>query len=186
MHNEPPAPTNKDRRPKGMTVLAIYDFLVGVLLLLIGLLVIFAGETVSMSLPEVLLLLSGGIFFEFALQLTGNFEAVTGNFENPFVFVMGINPIGGPIFLVFGLTSVVVGIGLLRRIKAIRILIIISATANLFVLIFALVGWIFNVAVYPEAVFSLLPILLYGWTVWYMFRPNVKKAFGVASKGVLV
>jgi len=138
-------------RPTGISLLAVYHYLVAVFLALLGCGLFVGGKVISML---------GGA--------EGVMLPRTG-------FLIGV--VGGSIFLVFALVHVSAGYGVWSMQNWGRVLAIILAVISL---VFALPGLLLT-AVMMHFFFGslrILRIVISALIIWYLLKPEVKALFG--------
>jgi uncharacterized membrane protein (DUF2068 family) len=141
-------------RPTGVTVLAILNFL----------------GAASMVICGLLLMLG--------LGLAGMGAGSAGE-KGGMALLLGLGAVAGVVFLVFAAVAIVVGIGLWRLRNWARILTIILAAISLLPLLPGLMGSMLTLEIF-SLIFQLVFAAFYGWIIWYMLQPHVKRAFGAA------
>lgn len=137
-------------RPTGVTVLAILNFLGAACMVMVGLLFMLGLGLAGLGAGQ---------------QSAGGMA-----------FLMGLGAVAGVIFLII---AIVVGIGLWRLRNWARILTIILAAISLVPLLPGLMFSMLSLEIFSMMV-QLVFAGFYGWIIWYMVRPHVKRAFGAA------
>lgn len=140
-------------RPTGVTVLAILNFLGAACMVMVGLLFMLGLGLAGLGAGQ---------------QSAGGMA-----------FLMGLGAIAGVIFLIFAVIAIVVGIGLWRLRNWARILTIILAAISLLPLLPGLMLSMLSLEIF-SMMFQLAFAGFYGWIIWYMVQPQVKRAFGAA------
>jgi len=141
-------------RPTGVTVLAILNFLGAACMVIFGLL------------------------FMLGLGLAGMGAGSSGE-GGAMALLLGLGAVAGVIFLVFAAVAIVVGIGLWRLRNWARILTIVLAAISLLPLLPGLLMSMLSIEIFTM-MFQLAFAAFYGWIIWYMLQPHVKRAFGAA------
>ncbi len=93
--------------------------------------------------------------------------------------LVGLSAVGGVLLLVCAAIGVVAGIGLWKLRGWARMVTIVLTILSLVLAVPGLFMSIFSLKV-PQLIFQLIGAGICGLIVWYMFRPHVKQAFGVA------
>jgi hypothetical protein len=142
------------QRPVGVTIIAVLAFIGAAGLLLVGLACALGGAV---------------------LATLGSHRAFP--FGGAFLGAMGA--VCGVVLLALAVVSLAAGIGLLGLKGWARILTIVLVALGLAVNALALLGGWMPHHVHHLVIRSLIGIAIDAWILYYLFRPHVKKAFGV-------
>lgn len=146
-------------RPTGVTVLAILNFLFGLLT---------AGLTALMFVGGAFL----GTLLAGAAAEGGDAAASAGMMG----MVAGLSVVFGGIFLVFTILYFAMGYGLwtLKNWARITTIVLTGLSAA-----FGLLGLLGSLMAFDivALVFQLIILAIHGWVIWYLLRPDIKEAF---------
>jgi hypothetical protein len=140
-------------RPTGVTILAVLYFLGAAVLGLVGLGFIVGGSALA------------------AMAKSGGPGAA--------IFAAG-GAIVGLFFLVIAAVDLALGIGFIKLQNWARVIAIVFTAIGLLFGLFGLLNVVMHMMVF-QMVFQLLVLGLEVWIVTYLFKPEVKQAFGAAS-----
>jgi len=140
-------------RPTGVTILAVLYFLGAAFLGLAGLGFIVGGSAIAAMAK------SGG--------------------PGAGLFAAG-GAIIGMFFLVLALVDLALGIGFIKLQNWARVIAIVFTAIGVLFGLFGLLNVVMHMAVF-QLVFQLLVLGLEVWIVTYLFKPEVKQAFGATS-----
>jgi hypothetical protein len=162
------------KRPLGLWFLSLFHLLRAIPLLLIGLAVFGAGESVAMNFSLAGLILLGGTALPAMLGLSGDLPAsVTGG--SSFAKLAGVSRLGALLYVLAGITALALAVDLLRLQKRTRRiwygLAIVDLVAALLLLLIS-----------PVA--SALLIALNSFFIWYLRRSHVRAAFDVGPSSL--
>lgn len=144
-------------RPTGVTVISVLNF-IGAALYLLAALGIFVG---------------GAFFAQVAKSSAQGGAGVTA-------MIAGLGAVLGVIFIVGGGLCLFVGIGLWKLANWARILEIVLLVLGLLFGLFGLLGSLTNFHAGP-LVWQVVIMAIQIWIIVYLFKPNVKQAFGATS-----
>lgn len=154
------------KRPGGVTMLAILHFLEAILFLLVGVMLFLVvqllaqvGADAVQQAPDEMTRRTMTLLLEWIQG--GEMVAVYA------------------VIVVLALVFIVVGVGLWRLRPWSRVLTLGLMALRLLLL---LPGLIFSLVQFEPLLLTgqLVFALLYAWIVWYLFQPEVKRAFGIA------
>jgi len=137
------------QRPAGVTAIAVIDIIIGALCLILALLAFAGGSFLS------------GLF------ASAGAGAGSG-------IMAGIGAIIGIVILVFAAVFILAGVGLIKVAGWGRILHVIIAVLGILGAVRSFVGGMGGSSLVLNIVF----LVYYAWSIWYLFSPGVKGAFG--------
>ncbi|HSC78505.1 MAG TPA: hypothetical protein VLB32_08070 [Candidatus Acidoferrales bacterium] len=154
------------KRPGGITILALLHFLEAILFLLVGVMLFLVvqllaqvGSDAVQQAPDEMTRRTMTLLLEWIQS--GEMVAVYA------------------VLVVLALVFIVVGVGLWGLRPWSRVLTLALMALRLLLL---LPGLIFSLVQFEPLMLTgqLVFVVLYAWIVWYLFQPEVKRAFGVA------
>jgi len=153
------------KRPGGVTALAILHFLEAILFLLLGLMLVLVAQILAQVGSDAVQQAPDEMSRRVMTLLL---EWIRG----------GQMQVVYAVIVVLALVFIVVGVGLWRLRPWARLLTVALMVLRLLLL---LPGLIFSLVQFEplSLVVQLVFVVLYAWIVWYLFQPEVKRAFGV-------
>ncbi len=155
------------KRPGGVTVLALLHFLEAILFLLVGLMLFLVVQLLAQ--------VGTGAVQQAPDEMTRRVMTLLLEWIQG-----GQMQVVYAVIVVLALVFIVVGVGLWRLRPWARLL---TLALMVLRLLFLLPGLIFSLVRFEplSLVVQLVFVLLYAWIIWYLFQPEVKRAFGGVS-----
>lgn len=154
------------KRPGGVTVLALLHFLEAILFLLVGLMLFLVVQLLAQVGTDAVQQAPDEMSRRVMTLLL---EWIQG----------GQMQVVYAVIVVLALVFIAVGVGLWRLRPWARLL---TLALMVLRLLFLLPGLLFSVWQFEplSLAVQLVFVVLYAWIVWYLFQPEVKRAFGAA------